>query len=147
MFAGALVLSLAVHVGWVVPRVIAPLLFKPPPRELEVTWVPEPVAPSTPPVDAPPPSPPTPPAAPAPQPQPVPPPVAAVPPPPEVARVAPPPVAPPPPPMVPLDRRKQMVDQDKFPDEADNPDARYLAQKNHRAEKETRAEATNLIRE
>jgi TonB family protein len=39
----------------------------------------------------------------------------------------------------------KMVDQDQFPDEADNPDANYLAQKNHRAEKETRAEDTNLL--
>ena len=53
---------------------------------------------------------------------------------------------PPPPPMVPLDHRKQMVDQDNFPDEQDNAEAKYLAQKNHRTQKETRAQATNLIR-
>jgi TonB family protein len=56
------------------------------------------------------------------------------------------PVPPPPPPPPLLDHRKQMVDQDNFPDEQDNADAKYLAQKNHRAEKETRAQATNLIR-
>jgi TonB family protein len=49
-------------------------------------------------------------------------------------------------PLPPMDHRKQMVDQDNFPDEADNAEAKYLAQKNHRAQKETRAEATNLIR-
>jgi TonB family protein len=41
----------------------------------------------------------------------------------------------------------QMVDQDKFEEERDNPDAHYLAQRNHRAQKETRTEATNLVRE
>lgn len=39
----------------------------------------------------------------------------------------------------------KMVDQEQFPDEQDNADAKYLAQKNHRAEKETRAEDTNLV--
>jgi TonB family protein len=57
------------------------------------------------------------------------------------------PVEPPKPqPLPPMDHRRQMVDQDNFPDEADNAEAKYLAQKNHRAQKETRAEATNLIR-
>jgi TonB family protein len=80
---------------------------------------------------------------------------------PEVAEVEPPkpepkkpeakplvaqPVPVPPQPVPPMDHRKQMVDQDQYPDEADNTDARYLAQKNHRTQKETRAEATNLIR-
>lgn len=40
----------------------------------------------------------------------------------------------------------KMVDQDQFPEEEDNPDAHYLAQENHRAEKETRAEQSNLLR-
>lgn len=40
----------------------------------------------------------------------------------------------------------KMVDQDQFEDEADNPDANYLAQKNHRAAVETRAAETNLLR-
>jgi hypothetical protein len=40
----------------------------------------------------------------------------------------------------------KMVDQEQFEDEADNPDANYLAQKNHRAEVETRATDTNLLR-
>ena len=59
----------------------------------------------------------------------------------------PPPQPPPPPPQPVIDHRKQMVDQDKFPDEADNQDAHFLAQKNHRAEQETRAKNTNLVRE
>jgi TonB family protein len=61
---------------------------------------------------------------------------------PVIAQQAPPP--PPPKPMI--DKRKQMVDQER-PDEADNPDAKYLAQTNHRTQKETRMESTNLIRE
>ncbi|MDW8281206.1 MAG: TonB family protein [Myxococcales bacterium] len=52
-----------------------------------------------------------------------------------------------PPPLVVLpNAHLKMVDQDQFPDEEDNPDARYLAQKNHRAERETRAEQSNLLR-
>ncbi|MCA1662659.1 MAG: TonB C-terminal domain-containing protein [Myxococcales bacterium] len=63
-------------------------------------------------------------------------------------QIKPPAPQPPPPPPQPLiDHRKQMVDQDKFPDEADNQDAHFLAQKNHRAEQETRAKNTNLVRE
>jgi TonB family protein len=58
------------------------------------------------------------------------------------------PVTPPePPPPVPPVEHKQMVDQDRFAEEADNPDARYLAQKNHRAKEESRAKSTNLVRE
>jgi TonB family protein len=71
--------------------------------------------------------------------------------PPEVAKVEPPkvplpkaePVKPPPVP----DKHALFVDQDKFPEEADNTDAHYLAQKNHRTQNETRAKNTNLIRE
>ncbi|MCU1278583.1 MAG: hypothetical protein JWM53_2129 [bacterium] len=59
----------------------------------------------------------------------------------------PPPQPPPPPPQPLIDHRKQMVDQDKFPDEQDNADAHFLAQKNHKAEQETRAKNTNLVRE
>src|SRR5690349_9047406 len=41
--------------------------------------------------------------------------------------------APKPPPLVVIpDAHLKMVDQEQFPDEADNPDAHYLAQKNHR---------------
>lgn len=56
---------------------------------------------------------------------------------------------PPPPPPPPMEKQvhQKMVDQDKFPDEADNPDAKYLAQKNHRAAKDTRALQTNLVRD
>ncbi len=56
-------------------------------------------------------------------------------------------VEPPPPQPVVIDKRKQMVDQTRFPEEADNAEAKYLAQTNHRAEVETRTESTNLIRE
>ena len=38
-----------------------------------------------------------------------------------------------------------MVDQDRFEDEADNADAKFLAQRNHRAKEETRAKNTNLL--
>ncbi|HWE27114.1 MAG TPA: TonB family protein, partial [Polyangia bacterium] len=62
-----------------------------------------------------------------------------------VIKPPPPPEKKPPPPP-PIDHRKQMVDQEKFPDEQDNPDAHFLAQKNHRTEHETRAKATNLVR-
>jgi TonB family protein len=58
----------------------------------------------------------------------------------------PPPEKKPPPPQPVIDHRKQMVDQEKFPDEKDNPDANFLAQKNHRTEHETRAKNTNLVR-
>lgn len=62
-------------------------------------------------------------------------------------QLPPPKPQPPPPPQPLVDHRMQMVDQDKFPDEEDNKDAHFLAQKNHRAEKETRAKETNLVRE
>jgi TonB family protein len=75
--------------------------------------------------------------------------------PPEVATVEPPkpipvpvqPVKPPPPPPPKIDHRMQMVDQDKFEDEADNLEARFLAQKNHKTKQDTRTNNTNLIRE
>jgi TonB family protein len=64
-----------------------------------------------------------------------------------VLELKPPPPEKKPPPQQPvIDHRKQMVDQEKFPDEQDNPDANFLAQKNHRTEHETRAKATNLVR-
>src|SRR5579871_4676624 len=53
---------------------------------------------------------------------------------------------PPPPPPPPVNPRMKMVDQDRPDDEPDNPDAHYLAQKNHRATVETRAENSNLVR-
>lgn len=40
----------------------------------------------------------------------------------------------------------KMVDQEQFPDEDDNQDARYLAQKNHRAAVDAQANERNLIR-
>jgi TonB family protein len=61
----------------------------------------------------------------------------------ELKPVKPPP---PPPPQPLMDHRMQMVDQDNFPDEQDNQDAHYLAQKNHKAEQETSAKNTNLVR-
>jgi len=39
----------------------------------------------------------------------------------------------------------KMVDQDQFPDEQDNADARFLAQKNHRVGVDTQANVRNLI--
>jgi TonB family protein len=39
----------------------------------------------------------------------------------------------------------KMVDQDQFPEEQDNPDARYLAQKSHRAAKDVQAAERNLV--
>jgi TonB family protein len=71
--------------------------------------------------------------------------------PPEPAKVEPPkpqvvqakPVPPPPP--VPLQRMK-MVDQDRAEEEPDNAEARYLAQKNHKAAEDSRTLDTNLVR-
>jgi hypothetical protein len=71
------------------------------------------------------------------------------PPKPEVAKVEPPKPVPavpaPPPPPVQMQRMK-MVDQDRPQEEPDNPDARYLAQKNHKAAEDTRTLDTNLVR-
>ncbi len=77
--------------------------------------------------------------------------------PPDVAHVDPPKPRPPqkppeptktvqvkPPPPVSLQRMK-MVDQDRPEEEPDNPEARYLAQKNHRTVEDTRTLATNLV--
>jgi TonB family protein len=57
------------------------------------------------------------------------------------------PVQPPPPPPPTKRERMQMVDQEKFPDEDTNNDARYLAQRNHRTQQDTSAKNTNLVRE
>ena len=70
--------------------------------------------------------------------------LAELPPAPEPPKV---PVPPTPPQPVVLDKRKQSVDQDKFEEEKDNADAKYLAQKNHHVAEDTREESTNLIRE
>lgn len=57
------------------------------------------------------------------------------------------PEAPKPPPLVVMpNAHLKMVDQEQFPDEDDNADANYLAQKNHRALQETQAEDRNLLR-
>ena len=156
VFVTALVLSSLAHVFYVVPVLLGPL-FEKPDVPLEVAYVPDltddsgPAEPGTkPPPDEKLPAQKDktqkPKLAKAPEPATVPP---------EVAKVEPPkpkpvpvPVKPAPPPkVVPMDHRMQMVDQQKFPDEADNKDAHYLAQKNHRAEKDTSAKNTNLIRE
>jgi TonB family protein len=153
IFVVALAASLAWHGAVVVPQIIAKLVMQKPEPQMEVAIVdPDDLTP-TPPSEEPPPekdkhkkpsqetTPKTPKA----------PEVASVPPSepkkpepkPEIAK----PVEPPKPqPLPPMDHRKQMVDQDNFPEEQDNAEAKYLAQKNHRAAKETRAEATNLIR-
>ena len=57
------------------------------------------------------------------------------------------PKPPPPPPPQPPPPKMVMVDQDKFPEEKENAEAKYLAQKNHRAKRDTRTLATNLVRE
>jgi TonB family protein len=147
----AAAISLSIHVFWIIPHVIANLLLKPA-TDLEVTWIPDdkPVKDEAA-VDEPkteeqkkkekekrakek---------------------LAQAPEPAEVKpkekeaelELKPLPPPPPPPPQPLIDHRMQMVDQDKFPDEQDNSDAHFLAQKNHKAEKETRAKETNLIRE
>ncbi|HEX2573286.1 MAG TPA: energy transducer TonB [Polyangia bacterium] len=82
-------------------------------------------------------------------------------PPPEVAKVEPPKPEPkpdpkpeppkeqvPPPPIVELPKQRfKMVDQDLGDEEPDNQDARYLAQKNHRAAEDTSALDTNLVKD
>src|SRR3954453_4179166 len=152
-FYVAAAISVTVHVFWIIPKVIGNLVLKPPPGELEVTWMPDTDEPAV--KDETPVPEPTPEqakklkeekerqklaAAPEPakleekkkepelEPKPLPP-------------------QPPPPPQPLIDHRKQMVDQDKFPDEQDNAEANFLAQKNHRAAEETRAKNTNLVRE
>jgi hypothetical protein len=147
---------LALHVFWVVPYLIGPMVMKPA-GDLEVTWMPDTSdAPATDDTKADEPKPDEPKErkekdkpkkeklAQAP----------------EAAKIeeekkvpelelkpAPPPPPEPPKPQPLLDHRKQMVDQDNFPDEQDNADANFLAQKNHRATEETRAKNTNLVRE
>jgi outer membrane biosynthesis protein TonB len=80
------------------------------------------------------------------------------PPPPEVAQVEPPKPEPPkpeppkeqvpPPPIVELPKQRfKMVDQDLGDEEPDNQEARYLAQKNHRAAEDTSSNNTNLVRD
>ena len=168
-FVVAAIVSVVFHVTVVIPRVLAPLVEKPE-RPVEVAYI-DPNPPSDDSSAKPDETPPTPEKPEAPKPEkpeaqkekkepekkpelPAPPEPATVeapkPPPPEPPKPEPPPPpkpeAPPPPLPILVDKRKQMVDQDKFPDEADNADAKYLAQKNHRAAEETRAKETNLLR-
>lgn len=156
VFLAALTLSATVHVFVIVPRLLRPLLEREP-APIEVTYVEEPTGGSA--VDEPTATDQLNPARAPVERQPQPPEVAKVEPstrePPEVAKVDPPkpklaeakpvPASPSPPP-APMPRMK-MVDQDRPEDEPDNPDAHYLAQKNHRAKEETRALDTNLVRE
>ena len=59
----------------------------------------------------------------------------------------PPPPAPPPPPPPPVQKEKlKSVEQDQFPDEADNATAHYLAEKNHRVKEDQRSNSTNLVK-
>jgi TonB family protein len=153
-FVVAAIVSVVFHVTIVIPRVLAPLVDKPE-RPVEVAIIDPDARPTDDTPAKPDETPPTPtPEKPEP-PKPPPPEPATVeapkpPPPPEPPKPEPPPPpkpeTPPPPPPILVDKRKQMVDQDKFPDEEDNPDAKYLAQKNHRAAEETRAKDTNLLR-
>jgi hypothetical protein len=156
-FYVAAAISVTVHVFWIIPKIIGNLVLKPAPGELEVSWIPDENEPAV--KDE----------APIPEPPPTPEQVkekikkekerqklAAAPEPAKLEEkkkeaeleIKPPPPQPPPPPPQPVvDHRMQSVDQDKFPDEQDNKDAHYLAQKNHKAEKETSAKNTNLVRE
>jgi TonB family protein len=164
-FVVGLVVSGAFHIGVVIPRILGPLTEKPE-RPVEVAYIdpnataaddktppkpddtpPEPEKTAEPkPEKTPEPKKPEPKLPPPPEPATVEPPRPQPPEPPKPVEPPPPkPETPPPPPIL-VDKRKQMVDQDKFPDEADNPDAKYLAQKNHRAAEETRAKETNLLR-
>ena len=150
----AVAISLATHVFWIIPRIIGKLVMKPPADDIVVSMLPDENEAATrdePPIAEPKPEPrkadkskPKDKQKPAPEP-------AALP---EQKKkeaeleLKPPPPQPPPPPPQPLiDHRMQSVDQDKFPEEQDNNDAHFLAQKNHRAKEETRAKETNLIRE
>jgi TonB family protein len=154
-FAIGAAVSVFVHVYWIIPHVIGNMLLKPVPGELEVTWLPESSSADEPRV----PDEPAPPddekakdkkkkekekekvAKAAPEP-------AKLEEKKKEAELELKPVEPPkpPPPQPLLDHRMQMVDQDQFPDEQDNADAHFLAQKNHRAVEDTRAKNTNLIR-
>lgn len=158
-FYVAAAISLVAHVFWIIPHLISTLILKPPPKELEVSWIPDDEE-SDKPADL---------KADEQKPEPpkdankrlaerqkekkkAPEPAEVKPPEPkkkeaELELKPPPPEPPKPPPQPLIDHRMQMVDQDKFPDEQDNPNAHFLAQKNHVAKEETRAKNTNLIRE
>jgi len=155
VFAVGLGIALVAHVFYIIPKLISPLLDKPE-APVEIAYIPESNADSTDPkpdepkADEPKPD--------KPKPEKEKPKLAAAPAPAEVAEPKPEPPkpeppkpveavkpAPPPPPMP--KQRMQMVDQEKFAEEKENLEARFLAQRNHRAEVETRAKETNLIRE
>jgi TonB family protein len=155
IFAWGIGLSLAYHFFYFVPQIIAKMVLKPPAQEIEVAYLPDITDSDTPaPDDKAKPDEPTKPdkikEAKKEQEKKKPPEPASVPEP--KAKEAelelkPMPPPPPPPPQPLLDHRMQMVTQDKFPDEDDNKDAHFLAEKNHRTEHETRAKNTNLLRE
>jgi TonB family protein len=152
-------LSLAYHVFYFVPQIIAKMVLKPAAQEIEVAYLPDLTDSSVATADD----------KTKPDEQPVkpekikeakreqekkkPPEPAAVPEPKakeaelELKPLPPPKPAPPPPPQPLIDHRMQMVTQDHFPDEEDNKDAHFLAEKNHRTEHEIRAKNTNLLRE
>ena len=153
-FVGTLAVSAGVHVFWVIPKLIEPLTTMGKTETVEeVTMLPDPVEPASAPSD---------PAAPAepeskkpkakkqqvaklePKKPELPKPLDPSKPLEPVAKVPPPPPQPPPPP---IDKRKQMVSQEKFPDEKDNATAEFLAEKNHTVAEQTRTESTNLLRE
>lgn len=142
------IVSLAVHVFVVVPFGVARLLIVPEPAPLEIAYLGDPEAPTQ--DDAPDPeqpvplpdrerpkSTPRPEQAPEPQPE-------------DPAKKKPAEEKKkderPPPLLVIPQAHLKMVDQDQYQEEQDNPDARYLAQKNHRAQKDTEAVDTNLVR-
>ncbi len=155
-FYVAAAISVSLHVFWIIPKIIGKLILKPAPSEMEVTWIPDADEPAVK-DESPVPEPPTPAEvkqkikkekerqklAAAPEPAKLEEKKKEA----ELELKPPPPQPPPPPPQPVVDHRMQMVDQDKFPDEKDNLDAHFLAQKNHRAEQETRAKNTNLLRE
>ena len=151
-FAVALAASLLFHIFYIVPHVIAPLVMKNE-APVEIAYVPdltgadEPPKPDEPKKEKPILDDPV--AEDVPKPKPQKPVEAPKEPAPEVAKVEPPKPEPekPPPPPAKVEKKMHMVDQEKFPDEADNQDAHFLAQKNHRAAEETRAKNTNMIRE
>jgi TonB family protein len=142
IFVDALVLSALVHVTWIIPG-----LFTSPPQETRVEVILDPDSPPLPPVAEP-----EKPKdkkkkkeqeklaqAPEPAEIEVKLPEKVIPPPPTV------PVQPPPPPPA-MPKNAISVDQDQFAEEEDNPDAKYLSQKNHRTAEDTRAKNTNLLR-
>jgi hypothetical protein len=155
-FYVAAVISVSLHVFWIIPKIIGKLILQPAQHELEVTWMPDENEPAVK-DESPVPEPPTPAEvkekikkekerqklAAAPEPAKLEEKKKEA----ELELKPPPPQPPPPPPQPVIDHRMQMVDQDKFPDEQDNQDAHYLAQKNHKAAEETRAKNSNLVRE